>query len=240
MPDNIPSSGDRTIVVHRYGALTFISLALNALILLLILIGIVCNHHHRHHHKHGGWGNHHERQDWGNRGDGRGGFDRHEWNRGNSGGPRDADRGPGGECKPGQDGGGFGMKNDQPGWGGNKPGFGAPGMGGPGFGGMENHKPMTPPSAEAMSDRFMLILTEKLALTDQESAQIRPVVQQSIAQFQKDMEAQKQGHQKMIDDAKSKIRSTLDAGQQKQFDQMTAGFGTSAPSANAKPAPASK
>jgi microcompartment protein CcmK/EutM len=41
MPDNISSSGDRTIVVHRYGALTFISLSFNALILLLITINMV-------------------------------------------------------------------------------------------------------------------------------------------------------------------------------------------------------
>jgi hypothetical protein len=114
------------------------------------------------------------------------------------------------------------MKDDPHGW------------GSPGFDAGDFHKPMTPPSAEAMTDRFMLIMTEKLALTDPESAQIRPVVQQSIAQFQRDMEAQKQGHQKMIDDAKAKVRAALDAEQQKQFDQMTAAFGTSAPPANAK------
>lgn len=228
MPDTTPSSGDRTVVVHRYGVLTWISLAFNALILLLILIGICCHHHHhRHHHEHGGWGNHQERQDWGGRGQGH--FDRHDWNRHDFNGPRDRDRGPGDDQDPGPDRHGFGMEN-RPGWGGDRAAFG-------GFGGWNHSKSTTPPSAEAMTDRFMLILTQKLTLTDPESAQIRPVIQQSISQFQKDMEAQKQAHQKMIDDAKAKIRAALNADQQKQFDQMTASLGTPAP---AKPAPATK
>jgi hypothetical protein len=88
---------------------------------------------------------------------------------------------------------------------------------------------MTPPSPEAMTDRFMLALTGKLKLTDQESTQIRPILQDQITQFQKDMEAQKAAHQKMIDDAKAKIRPILTPDQQKQFDQMTAGFGAPPP-----------
>lgn len=83
----------------------------------------------------------------------------------------------------------------------------------------------TPPSAEEMTDRFMLMLAPKLSLTDAESAQVRPIIQNGIAQFQKDMEAQKQSHQKMIEDAKAKIRNVLTPDQQKQFDQMTAAMG---------------
>jgi Spy/CpxP family protein refolding chaperone len=93
---------------------------------------------------------------------------------------------------------------------------------------MDHFKPMTPPNSEEMTDRLMLMLGQKLTLTDAESAQIRPVVQGDIAQFQKDMEAQKAAHQKMIDDAKTKIRAALTPDQQKQFDEMTAGFGTPA------------
>ena len=44
MPDPTSSSAERTVVVHRHGVLTYISLGFNALILLLILIGIVCRH----------------------------------------------------------------------------------------------------------------------------------------------------------------------------------------------------
>jgi hypothetical protein len=112
-----------------------------------------------------------------------------------------------------------GFNLDQPhGWG---------GPGGPGGfgGGMDHFQGMTPPTAEAMTDRFMLALDGKLSLTDQESAQIRPIVQDGIAQFQKDMEAQKAAHQKMLDDAKTKIRAVLTPDQQKAFDEMAAGMG---------------
>jgi hypothetical protein len=94
--------------------------------------------------------------------------------------------------------------------------------GGPGPGHFDEQQP---PSAEAMTDHFMLALTDRLSLTDQESAQIRPIVQQDIAQFQKDMAAQKDAHQKMLDDAKTKIRGVLTPDQQKEFDAMTADFG---------------
>jgi hypothetical protein len=234
MADITPSSGDRAVVVHRHGVLTWISLAFNALILLLIFAGIVC--HHRHHYQHGGWGDHCERQDWGR---GHGDFDRRDFGalhrdwQNRDGGPQDEDRGPGGGDQRG-----FGLEEHHD-WGNGKPGFGGPGFGGPGFGGQTSSgsfKPGTPPSAEVMTDRFMLILADKLSLTDQECAQIRPILQGQIAQFQKDMEAQKAAHQKMIDDAKTKIRAALTADQQKQFDQLTAGFGTSTPTTTDKPA----
>jgi hypothetical protein len=216
MAETLPSSGDRTVVVHRHGVLTWISLAFNALILLLILIGIVCHHHERAHRGHGGWGGHHERQDRSDRG--HGDFDRHDAGpMHRDGGPRDEDRGPGGD--------------DQRGWGGDKPGFGGSG---PGDFRPPDHKPM-PPSSEAMTDRFMLMMTEKLALTDQESAQIRPIVQGQIEQFQKDMAAQKAAHQKMIEDAKTQVRAVLTPDQQKQFDQLTAGLGAPPPAPPEKP-----
>jgi hypothetical protein len=216
MADTLPPSGDRTVVIHRHGVLTWISLGFNALILLLILIGIVC-HHHQRQHEHGGWSRHHERQDWGGRGHDHGNFDRHDFGAMHrdgdrrDGGARDDDRGASGD-RGGSD------MGDHHGW----------GDGGPDFGhskGPENFKPMTPPSAESMTDRFMLAMTDKLKLTDQESSQIRPIVQDQITQFQKDMEAQKAAHQKMIDDAKAKIRPILTPDQQKQFDQLTAGLG---------------
>ena len=43
MPDPLPATTERTVVVQRHGALTYISLGFNALLLLLILIGM---HHH--------------------------------------------------------------------------------------------------------------------------------------------------------------------------------------------------
>ena len=238
MADTLPSSGDRTVVVQRYGVLTWISLGFNALILLLILAGIVCHHHQRGEQLRDHQRRDHERQDWSK--DDRGGFDRrgrdamhHEWAHHDFGGSRDEDHGPGGWGH-----GGF-PEEDHHDWGGGA-GFDKPGFGGPGFdqpSGPDRFKPATPPSAEAMTDRFMLMMTEKLALTDQESAQIRPIVQQQIEQFQKDMEAQKAAHQKMLDDAKAKIRPILTPDQQKQFDAMTANIGTpTPPTPPAKPA----
>jgi hypothetical protein len=232
MPELTPSTVDRTVVVHRYGVLTWISLAFNALILLLILIGIVCHHHHNQHPEHGGWGGHHEQQGRDNRGHGdsdrhdEGGM-HHEWKHHDFDGARGEEHGPGGNDHHG-----FG-KEDHHGWGGDRPGFGGHGPG-------EMGKPMTPQNAEAMTDRFMLIMTSKLKLTDAESTQIRPIVQDQITQFQKDMEAQKAAHQKMIDDAKAKIRPILTPDQQKQFDQMTARISAKEPASDEKSAPAAK
>jgi hypothetical protein len=233
MPDSTPSTGDRTVVVHRHSALTYISLGFNALILLLILIGIVCGHHHKRHH-HGEWGGGGFRhQEWADRGDR--GFDHHGF--GPMHGDRD-DRGPG--DRDGGDRGGWdhhdigaenhpGLDDHNPGFGPGGPGGPKPDFGGFGPGGMDHFKPMTPPNAEEMTDRLMLMLDQKLTLTDAESAQIRPLVQGDIAQFQKDMEAQKDAHQKMIEDAKAKVRAVLTPDQQKQFDQLAAGFGAPPP-----------
>jgi Spy/CpxP family protein refolding chaperone len=80
------------------------------------------------------------------------------------------------------------------------------------------------------------MMTQRLSLTDAENSQIKPIVQSSVEQFQKDMEAQKAAHQKMIDDAKAKVRAVLTPDQQKQFDAMTAMLG----GPPAAPAPAAK
>jgi hypothetical protein len=229
MPDSTPTTGDRTVVVHRHSTLTYISLGFNALILLLILIGIVTGHHDKREHR-GEWGGggRFEHRHWADRGDR--GFDHHDC--GPMRGDRD-DRGPG-DRDDGDRGGwdhhDMGMEDHhRPD--GDKPDFGPGGPGGdqPGFGGMDHFKPATPPNAEEMTDRLMLMLDQKLALTDAESSQIRPLVQGDIAQFQKDMEAQKAAHQKMIEDAKAKIRAALTPDQQKQFDQLAAGFGAPPP-----------
>ena len=224
MPDSTITPGDRTVVVRRPGVLTYISLGFNALLLLLILIGIV---HHHHEMKQAGHDGGMDRHDWADRdGGGRpGGFEHMHrgWHHEGFGGPG----GEGGSCQMGgrEHGHGFGMREHRGGGDGDRPGFGGPRQEGLDGG---NQGPMTPPSAEAMTDRFMLMLTEKLKLTDQESTQIRPIVQSGIAQFQKDMETQKQAHQKMIDDAKTKVRAVLTPDQQKQFDEMTAKMGAPA------------
>lgn len=228
MPDPTSSSTERTVVVQRHGVLTYISLGFNALILLLILIGIVCRHEPPQPPRDRGGDGRMEAMDRGGDSDHHGFGDmRDQWKHHDFadrddkgfGGRRGswkhrefADRG-GASCFDGGPGEGghrdFGMGR------GPEHGWGAPG-------GMDDHQP---PSAEAMTDRLMLALGGRLTLTDQESAQIRPIVQQGITQFQKDMEAQKDAHQKMIDDAKTKIRSILTPDQQKEFDAMTAQLG---------------
>ena len=208
MPDTLPSSGDRTVVIHRFGPLTWISLAFNALILLLILFGMAAHHH---------------RQQMADRG---ASGDRCPWQRGEAQGPGDFHRRDFGHMHPSWQHDRFGEEREHDhrdwndsghsGWSESRPNdFHGP------------DRPPTPvPSTEAMTDRFMLLMTDKLALTDPESAKIRPIVQDQIAQFQKDMEAQKAAHQKMIDDAKTRIRPLLTPDQQKQFDQLTAGLGS--------------
>jgi hypothetical protein len=245
MPESTPvTTGERTVIVQRHSALTYISLGFNALILLLILIGIVAHHDKKPEGRgDGGPMDHHEWADRDRSGGDRGSFNhggfggmRHGWHHEGFGGSGGGDAcqmgGPGGER------GGFGREEDHHGWGGEHPGFGMdgkrggedehPGFGGPGMGGGfggDHSMSKTPPSAEEMTDRMMLMLTPKLSLTDAESAQIRPIITNDIQQFQKDMEAQRQAHQKMIEDGKTKVRAVLTPDQQKQFDAMTAGMG---------------
>ncbi len=217
MPESIPSSTERTVVVQRHGALTYISLAFNALILLLILIAIV-SHHDRPPQPpqdHGGDRRGEAFDRGGHWGDRDFGGMRQEWKHRRLA-DREEDRrmadGSPAMCDQDESGGGSGMRHGE----GMRRDWHGPGE----FSGDQQ-----PPNAEAMTDRFMLALTSRLALTDQESAQIRPVVQQNIAQFQKDMEAQKAAHQKMLDDAKAKIHAVLTPDQQKEFDAMTAEMG---------------
>ena len=216
MPDSTPSTA---VVVHRPGLLTYLSLGLNALFLLFILIGFVRHHEARPGGPGGrdggpmecrdfGPGGHFGHHDFGGR--------PHEW------GHHDfADRGEdhfgGGPDEDGPPPYEFGADTSH-GWGehGGPGGFG---------GGMDHFQGMTPPSAGEMTDRFMLALDEKLTLTDAENAQIRPIVQDGIAQFQKDLAAQKAAHQKMLDDAKTKIHALLTPDQQKKFDDLATGLG---------------
>jgi hypothetical protein len=227
MPDPTSTTPtDRTVVVQRHSVLTYISLGFNALILLLILIGIVSGHHDKQRH-HGNWGGggcgHHE---WADRdrdfGHHRFGGMRHDGDDHGFGDRDGGDRGGWDHHDMGMDH-PLGPDGDMPAFGPGGPGGDKPGFGG--FGGMDHFQPMTPPNSEEMTDRLMLMLDQKLTLTEAESAQIRPLVQGDIAQFQKDMEAQKAAHQKMIEDAKAKVRTVLTPDQQKQFDQLTAGLG---------------
>jgi hypothetical protein len=242
MPDSIPVTGDRTVVVQRHSWLNCIILALNITILIFLLCMIW---HHAHMAKQqanrGGAGPqgfaNYQRGGFPPGGPGGpGGFG--SINQGREGfGPRGGGFGMGGPgggrhgCGMGQMGGrggpgGFNMNGGPGGFGQGGPGgFGGMRGGGPGFGsGFMAGNPPSSPSSEEMTDRLMLMLTPKLALTDAESAQIRPIITSGIQQFEKDMEAQKQAHQKMIDDAKTKIRAVLTPDQQKQFDSLTAGM----------------
>jgi hypothetical protein len=233
MPDSIPVTGDRTVVVQRTSWLNCIIFALNIAI-LIILLCLLWHHAHA------------PRPDRGPAGMGPQGFAHYQ---------RGGDFPPGGPGGPGfgsmnqaregfgPRGGGFGMGGP----GGGRHGFGMGqmgGRGGPGgFGGMHGGRPdfgggFMPegkaPSSEEMTDRLMLMLTPKLSLTDAESAQIRPIITADIQQFEKDMEAQKQAHQKMIDDAKTKIRAVLTPDQQKQSDALTAKMGETTPTPDGK------
>jgi hypothetical protein len=208
-------------VVQRPGLLTYISLALNAALLLLILIGIISHHHRQKEQRDHGWGGPRmEERGWADRDREGGDFGPHEM------GPPMMRHGWHHQEFGGGEHGGCPMEGDPHGFGDGMPpdGDGRPGPGG--FGGM-NH--FQPPTTEAMTDRFMLAMSDKLQLTDPESAQIRPIVQQGIAQLQKDMEAQKEAHDKMLADDAAKIRAVLTPDQQKEFDAMMPGLNAGAP-----------
>ncbi len=245
MPDPTPTPGNQAVVI-RHSTLTYVSLGFNGLILLLILIAIVCGNHHKRDRERGDWGGgRFEHREFG----GGRGFERFHhhfgpmrdgWDRHGSdgaqcpmcngqGGPNNgSNRGFDGRQQPGWG------NNDRPNFDGNRPNFGQ--NNGGSFGGPNDFKPMTLPNADDMTTHFMAMMTQRLSLTNQESTQIKPIVQGAIAQFQKDMEAQKAAHQKMIEDAKTKVRAVLTPDQQKEFDAMTAMLG----GPSAAPAPASK
>jgi hypothetical protein len=241
MSDPTPASPEKTVTMDRsqlcrLRTLTYLSLAFNTLILLFIVCAIF--HHHKQQQQgfagQGGWGGnrfqgqcsmgfghrfHHfggnfgPGQGWGNRGGfGGGRFGGNgPGNNGFNGGPGMMNRGPGGNG-PGM-GGGFGM--------------GGPGMmmrGGPGMmaGG--------PPDPAKMTDNILAMLTQKLTLTDDQKAKLKPIIQDQVTQFQKQMEAQRAAMQKQIEDAKAQIKPILNADQQKQLDAL--------PLPGQKPAPA--
>ena len=198
-PTSTPAPADKTPAVTKSDlcclrTLTYVSLSLNALILLLIIAGVICHHLHRHHH-HGFGG----RGAYADRGFMRGGFGGQQFHR------------FGGEFGPGQPWGGNGR------FGGNNPANfqrGPDGMGGM-MGSQKN-----PPDPAKMTDNILNHLTKTLTLTDDQKAKIKPIVEQQVAAMQKQMEAQRAAMQKQIADAKAQIRPLLTADQQKQLDAM--------------------
>ena len=118
------------------------------------------------------------------------------------------------------------------------PGFGSmpPPIGGPGFGSMPppiggpgsgiipdtgiERGPNGPPPPAAMADFVLSRLAEKLTLTDDEKAKIRPIIEQQVTDFEKQMEVQHAAVQKQFEDTKAAIKPLLDADQQKQLDSL--------------------
>lgn len=91
---------------------------------------------------------------------------------------------------------------------------------GPGMGmGMDMGKG-GPPSPADMTDKILTHLSDQLSLTDDQKAKLRPVIEQQVSQMQKDMEAQHQAMQKLMEDTKAKVKPILNADQQKQLDQI--------------------
>jgi hypothetical protein len=200
-----PPPAEKTVVVNpspnlgRLSILTIVSLLFNGLILLLLVAGAVV-HHHRHHHHRGFGGGCPECS--------MGGGDRHWQRHGGFGGRRFGgyDRENFGENRsPDRDGGprSFG------------PPSGMPGMGMGMHGG-----PKGPPNPAEITDKVLHHLTEKLTLTDDEQAKIKPIIEQQVTDFVKQMEAQRAARQKQFEDIKARIKPLLDAGQQKQLDAM--------------------
>jgi len=178
-----PASPEKTVVVTnppslcRLWTLTYLSLALNGVILLLLICAII----HGHHRKPPGYGG----RDGGaydERGPRGFGPSFQRFGGGFGPGPRWGQQGGMGMNRFG---GGPGMMRGGPG--GNGPG--RPGMGGPGpMGG----GPDTAPDPAKMTDNVLAMLTNKLTLTDDQKAKIKPIIQDQVAQMQKDMEAQRE------------------------------------------------
>jgi len=201
MAETLPSPTEKTVVVNsnhlcRLWTLTYISLGLNALILASLLVCAIIHHHHKHHGFGGGDGRH------GGCFDGHcpfgGGHHFHHF--GGPGWGRQGGFGGGNEGGPGGD---FGR-----GPGGPPPGM--PGMSGP----------MGKPDPARMTDMILNHLSEKLSLTDDEKAKIKPIIGQQIAEMQKQMEAQHQAMLKQLEDTKARIKPLLTADQQKQLDAL--------------------
>jgi hypothetical protein len=205
MPETSSPSNDQNVLaaeraIKRLRTLTIVSLSLNGLILFLIILGAII-HHHRMERGFGGPGD----------------------------GPRFQDRGPGGDDRRfhrfgsggwGQRGGfdrgdrfGGGRPQEDGSRGGPDRGPGGPPPGMPGMGGER-------PDPAKMGERIMDHLSQKLSLTEDEKAKIKPIVDAQVADVQKQMEDQRAAMQKQVEDARAKIRPLLTADQQKQLDAL--------------------
>jgi hypothetical protein len=221
MPDQTPAAPER-IVVNRatLGTLTIVSLSFNALIFLLLLLGLVFHHHPPGPPPLGKMGPDRGWADEGGRGD------MHSRHHPFGGETRGWDRGPGfgRDAGMGRDGddrrGGFGMAQDGDRDEGRDGFHGGPRHPGMNAGAPDWTKDMHRPSAMKLTDHIMDHLIDTLALTDVESTQIRPVIEAQVAQIQKDMEAAKQAQIKSMEDTTAKIRTMLNADQQKQLDAL--------------------
>lgn len=227
MAETTPTTSETTVVVNknhlcRLWTFTLISLSLNALILIILVVGCILHHHMEgRHHKHGfgcrgheGCGRfekHEHREFHQFRGGpwGKPGFDRNRFDDEGNGGMGFRDRGDredGGDRGPRD--GGFGK------------GPGGPGMMGMGGRGGMGRGPQGPPDPAKMTDMMLNHLSEKLTLTDDEKAKIKPILEAQAAQMQKDMEAQRATMQKSMEDTRAKIKPLLTPDQQKQLDAM--------------------
>jgi hypothetical protein len=157
-------------------------------------------HGHRHHFRQFGGGFGPGQQQGGPGGFGPG----QRWGGPGGFGPGNFERGPGGGPGP------------QVQWSGHV-GSGGPGffLASRGFGG-----PGGPPDPAKMTDAVLNHLTQALTLTDDQKAKIKPIIEQQVADIQKQMEAQRQAMQKEIEDAKTQIKPILNADQQKQLDAI--------------------
>ena len=196
MADSFLSNKDSAVITRRLKrltTLTIISFALNALVIFLVIVGGILHH-----------------PPAPDRFAGRGGP-----NEGRFDGPRDRDFGP-----PRHRFGGMGMRG---GW--DRPGdF----RGGPDDGdrfGDRNRGPdraamPPPPDPARMSDDILSHLSQRLTLTDDEKAKIKPIIDEQVGEIQKQREAQRAAVQKQIQDAKAKIKTLLTPDQQKELDAL--------------------
>jgi hypothetical protein len=115
---------------------------------------------------------------------------------------------------------GFGRIGMSQGWG--RPGDfrGGPGRPGPGMPGMMGGAKNGPPDPAKMSQNILDRLSQKLALTDDQKAKIKSIIDDQIATLQKQKEAMRDALKKQIEDAKAKMKPILTADQQKQLDAI--------------------
>ena len=196
-----PSSTEKTVAADNHShcklwTFTIISLTLNVVILVFILVGAIIHHHHMHPHFAG--------QTAGAYMNAPGQF---------GGGPQmQRFAGPGWTAQAGSN--GFASA----GAGGPLPGMGMRGM--MGGTGMMAPGPDGKPDPARATDMLLNLLSNKLALTDDEKAKIKPIIEAQVAQTQKEMEAQRAARQKEMDDTKAKIKPLLTPDQQKQLDAI--------------------